>query len=458
MAISPVCLVNNVPTTNGVDVPGGSQVTISLAQRAGVDVWELECIGADDQFAVEKVNDVLSQAMTSAAVLAKSITFTAPPAPFSWVIRSTVQRGKDRNGIPHPEYVTSFKVSVRTPQNLRLMALNETFENNAAAGWVSIINALVRSGGFGTSFRASADLRGDAQAQYVAQLSGPLGGAPLAVLPALAGGGDGLRFATQFIDTGSGNGTYELDPTKPMALFMNASLPQYIGSPKVFLSGREGTFYFIENASPTDIDAIRLKATGALAIGRSSPQLPGFSGVVVVLGTIGGNLTPFIVASSAVPAPLPPPPPVPAAAHGVIATATAGFDNDFGNIEYQLKQSGRPNQPQPWVAVPGLALPLPGCKVGDLITVQGTVTLQMGPRSQFGHFGLWLRQGQTTPLLVKQTWVHTNVAEPWTFPVSAAIRVRADDDYALSGHLSTDTRDTLYLQSPTSLTGMLLRV
>jgi hypothetical protein len=76
----------------------------------------------------------------------KTATFTAEAGPWSRIFQSTVKAA----GSP-TVYSTTFKVCVKTTDNLRLAATNEQFENNATSGWTGIVNARIRSAGGGGS-------------------------------------------------------------------------------------------------------------------------------------------------------------------------------------------------------------------------------------------------------------------------------------------------------------------
>lgn len=124
------------PTTNGVDVADdGLVVTIKLADVSGVDVWSPTISGSDDLVAVP--------ALTIDNV-AKTATFTKPAGPWSFIVQSVVNSGKDINGKTQTSYTTTFKISVLATGGLRLLASNERSEGSTAFGWIKVFNALVR--------------------------------------------------------------------------------------------------------------------------------------------------------------------------------------------------------------------------------------------------------------------------------------------------------------------------
>ena len=85
----------------------------------------------------------------------KKATFTAPGAGSALIFQSQVNGGKNPNGTTNPAYTTTFGVYVLTSAGNRVAATNERAEGSAAYGWVTKINALIRSIGlFGTASNA----------------------------------------------------------------------------------------------------------------------------------------------------------------------------------------------------------------------------------------------------------------------------------------------------------------
>lgn len=149
---SPICLVNGLATTNGVDVSTSSTVTIQLADTAGVNTWEITCIGTDELTTPATINATL----TITDVINKTAQFTMSSYDGSAVIlQSRVNLGRDVNGKVINSYTTTFKVATVVHTN-RVIALNETLENNASFGWIGPINQALR-----TMLTSGEDLIGD---------------------------------------------------------------------------------------------------------------------------------------------------------------------------------------------------------------------------------------------------------------------------------------------------------
>jgi hypothetical protein len=162
---SPLVLVNSVSQLPvGVNVTGGSTVTVALASSQGVYAWNLTCTGTDDQNVAASVNAtiVINQA-------AKTATFTAPSNArgSALIFRSQVNNGIDINGLQQPYLTTTFGVYVLTPQFLRLAAQNETVEGDITYGWLSKFNGLTSSISI---FAAGGDLSGTPTNQTVVGL------------------------------------------------------------------------------------------------------------------------------------------------------------------------------------------------------------------------------------------------------------------------------------------------
>ncbi len=137
---SPICLVNGLATTNGVDVSPGSLVTIQLADTAGVNTWEITCIGTDDLLTTDDVNDTLE----IIDITAKTATFTMPNDDgYSVILQSRVNRGVDVNGRAVATYTTTFKVATLINSN-RTIAANETTESSSTFGWAKPVNEIIR--------------------------------------------------------------------------------------------------------------------------------------------------------------------------------------------------------------------------------------------------------------------------------------------------------------------------
>jgi hypothetical protein len=154
LSLNPSCAVNSgsVPAT----VAAGATVTIALAFPAGANFWGIQAIGTDETSSAAAVNASLVVNQTN-----KTATFTAPATTGAAVIfQSTVGvsstssqgAGRDVNGALQPSWTTTFKVNVATPAGLDVVAVNETIEQNAAFGWIAVINAAIRLLGSGGTF------------------------------------------------------------------------------------------------------------------------------------------------------------------------------------------------------------------------------------------------------------------------------------------------------------------
>lgn len=161
---SPICLVNGNPTTNGVDVTKNTTITVQLADLAGVNTWEITCIGTDDILTTDDINDTLE----IIDVNNKTATFTMPNGDgYSVILQSKVNQGVDVNGRAVAAYTTTFKISTLINGN-RTIAANETIEGSALYGWAQQINNIIRSpfvGTFTTATSASAGSNGAVPAQ-----------------------------------------------------------------------------------------------------------------------------------------------------------------------------------------------------------------------------------------------------------------------------------------------------
>lgn len=139
---SPICLVNSTATTNGVNVPAASTVTISLASTTGVDYWSLQCISTD-----ETSDHTAVTASLTINALAKTATFTAPtPKRKALIFKSVVNNSLDRNLKFDASLTTTFGVYVADSDTDRVVALNERNEGNANFGWIVALNNVLRSG------------------------------------------------------------------------------------------------------------------------------------------------------------------------------------------------------------------------------------------------------------------------------------------------------------------------
>ena len=140
---SPVCLVNGSAAPQSVTA--SSTVTIALAVTTGANFWSIQAIGTDETNTVAAINATL--VVNS---VAKTATFTAPASLGSAVILQSIVGikglGLDANGTAQAAYSTTFKVNVLTSGGNAVLALNETFEQNATYGWIVEPNAIIRAG------------------------------------------------------------------------------------------------------------------------------------------------------------------------------------------------------------------------------------------------------------------------------------------------------------------------
>jgi hypothetical protein len=137
---SPACTVNATATTNGVDATAGATTTIALISSAGVKTWSISCTGTDELLVAGTINAGLT-----IDGVAKTGTFTQPVAGSALIFTSSVT---DNNGLVS---TTTFGVYTRTAAALRVGAVGETTEGNAAFGTTSTVNAKIRQAAGGGS-------------------------------------------------------------------------------------------------------------------------------------------------------------------------------------------------------------------------------------------------------------------------------------------------------------------
>lgn len=138
---SPICLVNDAPTTNGVDASPRQSRYIKLADSTDVFKWSIYCISTDDLNDVDAVNAYFAQPENPSDEI---LIFTPDTARGSALIfKSTVNNGYDLNGVYHPEYVTTFGIFAIPDGKVRLIALDQTTEGDSVYGWVSSLNQML---------------------------------------------------------------------------------------------------------------------------------------------------------------------------------------------------------------------------------------------------------------------------------------------------------------------------
>ncbi len=120
------------PTTDGVDVTPANTITIALVSGAGVDSWAISCVGTDDLQVAATIN-----ASLTIDGVAKTATFTMPAEGTALIFRSSVT---DTNAV-----TTSETFGIYAPvSGLRVGAIGEGNEGNAAFGWTTKLNAMIR--------------------------------------------------------------------------------------------------------------------------------------------------------------------------------------------------------------------------------------------------------------------------------------------------------------------------
>lgn len=143
MTPSPVCTV--AASTTPVDLSSNTVTSGALASTAGANYWSVSAISTDELNTAAAVNATLTINQG-----AKTFQFTSPTPLGSAVIFQSVVGinglGLDANSVFNPAFVTTFKINVKASNGGRVLAAIETFEQNAAVGWIAEINAVIRAG------------------------------------------------------------------------------------------------------------------------------------------------------------------------------------------------------------------------------------------------------------------------------------------------------------------------
>lgn len=137
---SPLCTINSLSTVDGVDVAASSTITIALDDVSGVTVWDLQVISTDE----------LQDAATLTAALsinqiAKTATLVMPSSACHLRFQSQVNNGRDSAGRDDASLTTTFSVNVLLDSGRRVLAFDESLENNQEFGWVSTLNSHFRA-------------------------------------------------------------------------------------------------------------------------------------------------------------------------------------------------------------------------------------------------------------------------------------------------------------------------
>lgn len=142
---SPICLVNDTSTLNGVDVAEASTVTITLADSAGVAAWALTCFSADE-INITDLASIQAEIDASLNQITKTATFTAPAKGSCLLFKSVVNNGKNiLNNQSDSSYTTTFGVNVLLDNGARVFAAMERYESNSVVGWVAKQNYVIRN-------------------------------------------------------------------------------------------------------------------------------------------------------------------------------------------------------------------------------------------------------------------------------------------------------------------------
>ncbi len=142
--VSPLCQVKEgagayASTTNGVNVTPSATITIHLIDTSA-DSWSISCASTDELSVAADVTAALTINTTL-----KTATFTAPAAGSVYRFRSVVNGGVDSQGVVRSSYSTTFCVYTLSSTGNRAIAADETTEGNSTFGWLTAVNAVVRT-------------------------------------------------------------------------------------------------------------------------------------------------------------------------------------------------------------------------------------------------------------------------------------------------------------------------
>jgi hypothetical protein len=141
---SPLCTINSGGAGLPADVAANSTVNIALAVTASANFWSLTVLSTDETNVAATIAATLVVNQTT-----KTATLTAPSGLGSAVIlQSQVgvkAPGLDANGAPNPAFTCTLKINVLSAGGHRVLAANESAEQDAAFGWIRVVNALLRS-------------------------------------------------------------------------------------------------------------------------------------------------------------------------------------------------------------------------------------------------------------------------------------------------------------------------
>jgi len=145
MPLSPLCVVREgtgpfVSTLNGVDVSPAASVSVKLTDTTGVNDWFLRIVGTDE----------LSSPPTLVGVDPTTYQVTNPTTVVTLAFPPGVGRAlgfrSEVTGVGGP-VITTFGVYSRTDLSTRVGFITETREGDAAFGWATKLNPLIRGGG-----------------------------------------------------------------------------------------------------------------------------------------------------------------------------------------------------------------------------------------------------------------------------------------------------------------------